>query len=130
MSEKTVDVLVYSDSSAVRQDVIEGVGVKPAKDLDKIHWIEAATAAGAVYKFAEENPSLLILDAESTKVGGMAVAKQIQDQFDEKPKIVLLTARPQDDWLAEWAGADAVVRAPYDPLELQEAVSGVLRELP
>ena len=37
-----------------------------------------------------------------------------------------LTARPQDEWLATWAGAAAVVADPIDPIILQETVADVL----
>ena len=40
--------------------------------------------------------------------------------------VVLLTARPQDDWLAAWAKAEVVVPRPLDPLSLQEGVAKAL----
>ncbi len=43
------------------------------------------------------------------------------------PPVLILTARPQDAWLATWAQADAIVQAPIDPLKIQEAVAELLR---
>lgn len=127
MKKTAVDVLIYSDDIDTRKAVIEGVGRKAEKDLPEINWFEKATAGAAIDFFAEKNPDVLVLDGESTKIGGMAVARQIQNQFDSIPPIVLLTARPQDQWLATWAGADVIVSAPWNPLELQRALSRAIR---
>ncbi|MSS84848.1 response regulator [Actinomycetaceae bacterium WB03_NA08] len=129
MSEETVSVLLYSDDANRRNAVIEGVGKRPAKDVPPITWLEAATAEGAVIVFEEQKPEILVLDAESYKVGGMAVAKELQNEHDATQPVVLLTARPQDNWLAKWAGAVEIVGDPLDPLELQEALARVIRGL-
>lgn len=70
---------------------------------------------------------MLILDAESKKEGGMSIAQDLRETRDGVPPIVFLTARPQDEWLATWAGAAAVVADPIDPIILQETVADVLR---
>lgn len=127
MSEDAINILVYSDDAATRQRVIEGVGLRPAKDLPTVKWHEAATPWGAVDGLKQHSPALLILDGETQKSGGMSVAREIRDRFDDVPPIVILTARPQDAWLAEWAGAAEVVTAPLDPLDLQQRVSTALR---
>lgn len=127
MSENTVKVLVYSGSADTRQEVINGVGRRPSADLPNLTWVETATAWGTIDAFETEQPELLILDAETTKDGGMSVARSLQDRFDVIPPIVMLTARPQDSWLADWAGAAQIVSAPFDPLDLQDKVSRALR---
>ena len=121
MNEQVVDVLIYSADSAKRQAVIEGTGVRPGRDSARLNWIETATAAGAI--------AGVVLDAETPKVGGMAVAQDIQNELDldVEPILVLLTARPQDDWLATWSGAAFTVHAPYDPLTLQTTMVEVLK---
>ena len=127
MSEDTIKALVFSDSSDTRQDVIDGVGRRPSPDLPQLEWIETATAWGAADAFERERPELLVLDAETVKDGGMSVARTLQDRFDKIPPIVILTARPQDSWLADWAGANQIVSAPFDPLDLQDKISRALR---
>ena len=62
---------------------------------------------------------------------GRAVADAAQDLLETRedvPPIIFLTARPQDEWLATWAGAAATVSDPIDPIILQETVADVLRE--
>lgn len=129
MGEEKVRVLLYSDDETRRAAVINGVGIRPGKDLPEIEWIPAATAAGAIQKYTEFAPQVLVLDAESTKVGGMSVAKNLENEHGSTAPIVLLTARPQDRWLGEWAGATVIVDDPLDPVDLQEALSTVVRSV-
>ena len=131
MNEQVVDVLIYSADSAKRQAVIEGTGVRPGRDSARLNWIETATAAGAIAGVIKHEPPIVVLDAETPKVGGMAVAQDIQNELDldVEPILVLLTARPQDDWLATWSGAAFTVHAPYDPLTLQTTMVEVLKDV-
>lgn len=119
-------ILVYSESSETRRNVIESVGIQAAKGQPEITWIEAATPAGATIAFEENSPQVLVLDGESTKAGGMSVARQLADRYDKVGPIVMLTARPQDKWLATWAGSSVVLPAPYDPIDLQNAVAAAV----
>ena len=125
---ETVDLLIYSDDVDTRRAVIEGVGRRAAKGLPRIRWTEAATHAGVLQKVADHDFALLVLDGEAAKVGGMAVSRQLKSEVYNCPPILILTGRPQDAWLATWAEADAIVPAPLDPIELQEAVARLLRE--
>ncbi|WP_447925270.1 hypothetical protein [Georgenia muralis] len=125
--ERTVDLLVYSDDADTRRAVIESVGRRPAKGLPRVRWTESATHAGVVSKVEQGSFAVLVLDGEAAKVGGMAIARQLKDEIYNCPPVLILTGRPQDAWLATWAEADAVVAAPLDPIELQEAVAGLLR---
>jgi DNA-binding response OmpR family regulator len=125
---ETVDLLIYSDDVETRRAVIEGVGRRAAKGLPRIRWTEAATHAGVLQKVEEHDFALLVLDGEAAKVGGMAVSRQLKNEVYNCPPVLILTGRPQDAWLATWAEADAIVPAPLDPIELQEAVARLLRE--
>lgn len=124
MSKDGIDILLYSDDSDTRKAVIEGVGRVPAKGLPSVEWRETATAEGAISAFEEKRPDVLVLDAEATKIGGMALARRLQNEYDaDDIPLILLTARPQDQWLANWARADVVITAPLDPIDLQTGVA-------
>lgn len=129
VDDQVVDVLIYSADAERRRTVIEGTGVRPSKGSPRINWIEAATASGAIEVVRDSQPPIAVLDGETPKVGGMAVARQIRNQLEFQPLIVLMTARPQDDWLAEWAGARFVLYAPYDPLELQRTLADAIKAM-
>ncbi|MPV38584.1 response regulator transcription factor [Georgenia subflava] len=124
---ETVDLLIYSDDVDTRRAVMAAVGRRPGKGLPLVRWTESATHAGVVKKVEEGDFALLVLDGETGKVGGMAVSRQLKNEIYNCPPVLILTARPQDAWLAVWADADAVVQAPLDPVALQEAVAALLR---
>ncbi len=128
MSEEAVNVVLYCADKDRRQAVIEGVGVRAGKGAPPINWIETATAPGALAAIAECVPPIVVLDADAPKIGGMAVARDIINELEQNPVIVLLTARPQDQWLATWSGASFTVMAPYTPLDLQETMMAALEK--
>lgn len=129
MSEETVDVVLYSADKERRQAVIEGIGVRAGKGLPKINWIQTATAPGTITAVEETVPPIVVLDADAPKVGGMAVGRDIINELEQNPVIILLTARPQDQWLATWSGASYTVLAPYKPIDLQETMAAALESL-
>lgn len=128
MSEETVRILVFSDDKDKRAAVVNGVGWRASKDTPRIEWVEAATAFGVRDAVDQQDFTVLILDAETKKEGGMSVAQDLQETREDVPPIIYLTARVQDDWLARWAGAAATVADPIDPIILQETLADVLRE--
>ena len=109
MSEETVTILVFSDDKDKRSAVINGIGLRASKDTPRIEWVEAATGFGVRDAFDQQDFAMLILDAETKKEGGMSVAQDLRETRDDVPPIVFLTARAQDEWLATWAGASAIV---------------------
>lgn len=127
MNETPVKVLVFSDNSSTRQAVITGVGFKASKDTAPIEWLEAATAFGVFELVDSHDIAVLVLDGETQKEGGMSVAKELANTRENLPPILMLTARPQDQWLATWAGASRIVSAPFDSQELQENLAELLR---
>lgn len=129
-------LLVFSDDAAVRREVIEGVGRRPAKGLPLVTWKETATAEGVRLAIKDRDEAgdppfdVLVLDAETKKLGGMGLAHELFTELDARPPVVLLTARPQDDWLAAWSKTEVVVPRPLDPMALQEGVARALKVRP
>lgn len=112
-------VLVYSSNADVRMRVRRGLGRSPDTSIAPLEFIETATAAAVLRTAASESIDLAILDGEATPCGGIGLAKQLKDELLQYLPIVILTARPDDAWLASWARADAVVSHPVDPFELR-----------
>ncbi len=129
MSKDAVTVVLYSADADRRKHVIEGIGRLASKDSPPITWVETATSPGALGAVEEHMPPVVVLDADTPKVGGMAVAQDIINELEQNPVIILLTARPMDNWLAQWAGASYTVMAPYNPLELQETMAAALSRI-
>ncbi|WP_078315968.1 response regulator [Mycobacterium sp. D16Q16] len=119
-------VLVYSDDITVRRKVIQGIGTRPDFALPPLEFVEVATGPMVIERLAAGGIDLAILDGEATPFGGMGVAKQVKDEVDAPPPIVVLTGRPQDSWLASWSRAEGVVPRPIDPMRLTATVIELL----
>ncbi|MGH3725755.1 MAG: hypothetical protein ACRDUS_16720 [Mycobacterium sp.] len=119
-------VLVYSDDITVRRKVIQGIGTRPDSTLPPLEFVEVATGPIVIERLDAGGIDLAILDGEATPFGGMGVAKQVKDEVDAPPPILVLTGRPQDSWLANWSRAEAVVPRPIDPMRLTATVIELL----
>jgi DNA-binding response OmpR family regulator len=120
-------ILVFSDDSNVRQQVIIALGRRPHPDLPEVEYVEVATEPVVIQNMDSGTIALAILDGEAVPAGGMGIAKQLKDEIFRCPPIVVLTGRPQDAWLATWSRAEAAVPHPIDPIQLGETVVGLLR---
>ena len=120
-------VLVYSDDVNTRQQVILALGRRPHPDLPELDYVEVATEPVVIQNMDAGGIALAILDGEAAPAGGMGIAKQLKDEIYQCPPVLVLTGRPQDAWLATWSRAEAAVPHPIDPIQLAEAVVGLLR---
>lgn len=127
-AQKRATVLLYSDDRATRAEIRELVGRRASIDTPLIEWIEVATPETVADDVRRARFDLLVLDGEAAKVGGMSLCRSLKTEIYQCPPVLLLIARQQDAWLASWSEADAVVAAPFDPVELQETVAAQLRE--
>jgi DNA-binding response OmpR family regulator len=126
-SEDTLRILVYSDDSDTRSQVILGLGRRPHPDLPEAEYVEVATEPVVLQQMDSGLIDLAILDGEAVPAGGMGIAKQMKDEIYRCPPILVLTGRPQDAWLATWSRAEGAVPHPIDPLQLGETVLRLLR---
>jgi len=125
--ERTVTVLVYSDDSTVRERVRLALGRRPAKDIPLLTWRECATGPAVVRTLDEGGVDLAVLDGEAVPMGGLGLCRQLKDEIFDCPPVLVLTGRPQDDWLAAWSRADAAVAHPLDPAALAATAARLLR---
>jgi DNA-binding response OmpR family regulator len=124
----THTVLVYSDSAVTRDAVRMAVGRRPADDLGKIEYVEAATLDDVLLAVAGRDVDCMVLDGEARPASGLGISKQLKDELQDAPPTLVLVARRDDLWLASWSLADAVQSLPVDPPALCEAVVGLLRQ--
>lgn len=123
----TVRVLVYSSSAATRDRIVSALGRRPHPDLPQFHYTEVATSPVVIQHLDDGGIDLAILDGEASPTGGMGLAKQLRDEVEPCPPILVLTGRADDAWLAKWSRADAAVPHPVDPFRLREAVAALLQ---
>ncbi|MDR2896353.1 MAG: response regulator [Propionibacteriaceae bacterium] len=115
-----VVVLVYSDDRNVRDDVADALGTTIDGVALEIRF--AATQAAVLEQLDLKDVDCCIFDAEARPAGGMGLSKQIHDEYEFCPPVVLLIAREADSWLAAWSLAEAVLPRPVDPMTLPKVV--------
>ncbi|MBV9513781.1 MAG: response regulator transcription factor [Mycobacteriaceae bacterium] len=120
-------ILVYSDDANVREQVRLALGKRIHPELPELAYVDVATGPMVIRHVETDDIDLAILDGEATPTGGMGIAKQLKDEVANCPPIVVLMGRRDDAWLAKWSRAEAAVPLPIDPIELADAVVGILR---
>jgi CheY-like chemotaxis protein len=122
---KPARILLYSDNALVRDLVRGAVGDEVGSDRP-VQWTEAATHPVAMDLCARNRYDLVIMDNETTKLGGVGLVREMRSELPWQPTVLLLLAREQDAWLAAWSGADAAVLQPVDPFQLASQVDQLL----
>ncbi|MDS0140235.1 MULTISPECIES: response regulator [unclassified Amycolatopsis] len=127
MGERSMRVLVFSHKPEVREAIVNAVGRRPAADLARVDYVEAAGIADVLSEVDAGNVDLAILDGEAQPTGGIGLCRQLKSEITDCPPIVVAVRRKDDRWLATWSQADAVLVHPLDPLTAAETVADVLR---
>ncbi|HVV75862.1 MAG TPA: hypothetical protein VHC43_07485 [Mycobacteriales bacterium] len=122
---RRLNVLVYASSPDTRDRVIRALGEHPEPAVT-IDAIAIDNQEAAIARLDAGGVDLAILDGEAAPSGGMGLARQIKDEIDDPPPVVLLVARRDDAWLATWSRAEAVVPHPVDPVTLANAVTSLI----
>lgn len=120
-------VMVYSNDADTRRQVMLALGKHPHPELPEFEYLEVATGAVVIEQMDAGGIDLAILDGESAPTGGLGIAKQLKDEIDHCPPVLVLTGRADDAWLAKWSRAEGAVSHPIDPIRLTNAVVTVLR---
>jgi hypothetical protein len=56
------------------------------------------------------------------------VSRQLKNEIDDCPPIIVTVRRRDDRWLATWSLADATLARPLDPVTAAETVAQLLRD--
>jgi DNA-binding response OmpR family regulator len=120
-------ILVFSHRPEVRETIVTAVGRRPAADVGRVAYQEVGTVAEVLMAMDAGGVDLAILDGEAQPTGGLGLCRQLKNEIDDCPPIVVAVRRKDDRWLATWSQADAVLVHPLDPLAAAETVADVLR---
>ena len=126
MTDRLYTILLYSDDPQVRDRMRLAVGTRPASDLT-VEFLEAAGYDECVRLVDEYEVDLMLLDGEATPAGGIGIARQVKDDFDDPPPTCVVIARAADRWLASYAQVDATLLHPLDPVTTGQTVAALLR---
>ena len=121
-------VLVFSHRPQIREAVRTAVGRRPAADVGPLTWLECETGDEVVAAVDRGGIDLCILDGEAQPVGGLAIARQLEQEVADRPAVCVLIARQADRWLAHWSRAEGTLPLPVDPLTAPAVVAELLRE--
>ena len=121
-------VLVFSHRPEVRDAVRTAVGRRPAADVGPLTWLEAETGEEVIAIVGRGGVDLCILDGEAQPTGGLAIARQLEEEVADRPSVCVLIARQADRWLAHWSRAEGTLAMPIDPLTAPAVVADLLRE--
>jgi DNA-binding response OmpR family regulator len=127
VASETLTVLVMSQRPEVRESITTAVGRRPAPDLARVRFVEASGIAEVLAAADAGGLDLVILDGEAQPTGGMGISRQLKNEIDDCPPVIVTVRRRDDRWLATWSQADAVLVHPLDPLTAAETVADVLR---
>lgn len=127
-TDDTMRVLVYSDDARTRDQVRQAIGRRPAADVPLVEIVECATQPKVLQLLDSGTIDVAVLDGEAQPAGGMGVSKQAKDEVYDCPPILLLVARKDDRWLANWSRADAVLPQPLEPIAVADAVATLMRQ--
>ena len=122
---RRVTVLVYSSNDTTRARVLGALGVHPAPEIE-VTYVEASTGAEVVARTDAGGIDIAILDGEAAPTGGIGLCRQLKDELDEPPPVLLLVGRRDDAWLATWSRAEGVTAHPVEAVRITEAVLRLL----
>lgn len=120
-------VLLVSANPLVTEQVTSALAGREGTDI-----LRVATPQRAVHQMDEQDPDafdVVVGDNDTHPTGGYFLAREVKarGQMGRRvPPVILLLARPQDRWLANWSQADAYVIKPVDPFDLLEVVDAVV----
>ena len=121
-------VLVYSSHDATRARIITALGHRPAPDL-LLEFVEAGRGDEVIDRCDAGGIDLVILDGEAAPTGGMGLARQLKDELDAPPPVLLVVGRRDDAWLATWSRAEQVISHPIDAVQIAEVVTALLLDV-
>ena len=113
-------ILVVDDDPALRLLLRTTLAV----DEFELEEASGAVGAGALARF--RRPSVVILDVGLPDGDGLTLCRQLKRiGGDEPPAVILLTGADASETEAAEAGADALLRKPFSPLELLGVLDGL-----
>ena len=121
-------VLVVSEDATERLRAVSALRLHAEADVEVV---EAASGPEARALLAEDPGfDVLVLDGDLQPKGGFAMLYTLRSraELDGLPQVpaVILAGREQDRWLADWAGANAVLVKPVASFALAREVEALV----
>ncbi len=122
MSDRVFTIGIVDDDDTVRRSLLLNL------ELEKFRVIEATDGEAGLEMVREQKPDLLVLDVMMPKKDGLQVCKDLRNEGNSIP-IILLTARSEevDKVLGLELGADDYLEKPFGIRELIARIRAILR---
>ena len=126
-----MNILMVADHAHAAEQIRAAFGTA---DNTLFH-VSTPTRALALLDDPEEYGAydLVVADNDMQPEGGLSLSREIKMRAmagETMPPIILLLARPQDAWLANWSQCDAWLIKPASPLDLGQVGEAVVAGQP
>ena len=115
-------VLIVSPDPDERQRAASALHLQ-----DDVEVVEVAGGPEAAGMLRDASFDVLVVDGDLQPKGGFSWLYELQQQAQmhgtRPPRAIVMTAREQDRFLADWSGADSLVRKPVDGFVVARAVA-------
>jgi DNA-binding response OmpR family regulator len=95
---------------------------------DEIEFLQAENGNVALTVAELEHPDLVVVEVGVTPYGAFGLTRDLKALPAVACPVIVVLERPQDEWLARWSGADALVYQPVDPFALAQVAGRLLAE--
>jgi DNA-binding response OmpR family regulator len=95
---------------------------------EEVQFLETKDGNEAVALAETRHPDLVVVEVGVTPYGAFGITRDIKASEETACPVIVVLERPQDEWLARWAGADAVVNRPVDPFALAQVARRLVEE--
>jgi CheY-like chemotaxis protein len=95
---------------------------------DEIEFLEAENGNVALTAAELEHPDLVVVEVGVTPYGAFGLTRDLKALPEVACPAIVVLERPQDEWLARWSGADALVYQPVNPFALAQVAGRLLAE--
>lgn len=122
--EQAVKILLVSGGPSLTRQVSAAL----PEDADVLE-VRTPQRGLAVIDEGAQVFDVVVGDADTHPTGGFYLVREMRARMTDGrdlPPVVLLIARPQDEYLSRWAQADAWVVKPIDPFDLAEVLDALV----
>lgn len=93
---------------------------------EEIAFLEAANGNDALAIAEARHPDLVVVEVGVTPYGAFGLTRDLKAMPALACPVIIILERLQDEWLARWSGADALVTRPVDPFALAQVATKLL----
>lgn len=122
-------VLIVSPDPAERQRAASALHLRGDVDV-----VEAEGGAEGARWLRDRTFDVIVIDGDLQPKGGFSWLYELRADAQlhgtQRPPAVVMTAREQDRFLADWSGAEAIVRKPVDGFQVADHAAALARSAP